>query len=98
MVCHDLCSLIWRHHFQPAFFRSVDAVDEIIQPRFVVRPLTGPKFYEPVENFLRDDLSVFRIHPIVRIAERMHVSLRTSHLPAWNLEDLRLERSIQITG
>ena len=72
---------------------SVSTISALLEDRAVVRPdlreLVGDPFPDP--------LAVLRIHPVVRVAQRVDVPLRPCDLAGRNLEDLRRQRRVEVS-
>ena len=56
----------------------------------------GTELRELVHDLLRDALAVLRIHPVVRVAERVDVAHGARHLAGRQLENRCLQRGVDI--
>src|SRR5262249_58845228 len=66
------------------------------QPPLDLRPVVGPDLRELLRDVFGNALAVLRIEPVVRVAERVHVAHRARDLALRNLQDLAVERGIEI--
>src|SRR6185295_13746342 len=80
----------------PALLRRVEPRVEVGQSLIEIRPVARPKLAELLADRLRDAPAVFRIEPVMRIAERMDVAHRARDLTGRNLENRGGERRVEV--
>jgi len=89
-------ALVGRHHRQPPLLGRVEARIEIGQPLLEVRAVVRPELRQFFGDRFRDALPVFRIRPVVRVAERVHVAHRTRDVSTRDLENLSGQGRVEI--
>src|SRR5437870_9339450 len=97
MIRHYFGTLVRGHRRDPTLFSIVQSGCKTIQPLFEKSAVIRSKLDELAEDFLRDDLAVLRIHPIMRVSKRMNVTFSPGNLTLRHFQNSCLKRGIQIT-
>ena len=96
VIGHDLRALVRRHRRVPPLLRRGEARVEVGVALREVGLVGRRELAELVADRLRDEPPVVGIEPVVRVAERVHVAHRAGDLPGRNLENLHVERRVEI--
>src|SRR5215470_3941399 len=96
MEGHEFCPLVRGQGGVPPLLAGREARVEIAVALREVRGIRGRELTEFVSDRLRDPPPVARLEPVVGVAERMDVAHRPRDLPRRELENLYIQRGVEI--
>src|SRR5215831_10556381 len=96
VVGHNFATGVGLHLGQPLFVGLLDALFEVVIPLCKIRGIVGAHLGQFVLYALGNAETVFRVEPVVRVAERMDVALSPRDYPRWNLQNLGVPRSVEV--